>query len=219
MPSAETGIIIRKFSPQDKEQVRRISYETAFMGEPSANFFEGDEIIADALTLYFTDFEPQSCFVAESSGQVIGYLIGSKDAALMNTVFNKKILPRLLLKALRKGIFLKNKNILFFISFLRSLLKRELRDPDFSRLYPATLHLNIQRGFRGLGIGSQLISVYLDYIAKEKIRGVHFATISDKAQSFFMKQGFSQLFQGRRSYFRHLLHTDVQIFIYGKSLQ
>ena len=72
---------IRKFQSGDREAVRRICCATALLGNPSSIFFDGDEIFADAITLYFTDYEPESCFVAEHQGEVVVYLIGAKDAA------------------------------------------------------------------------------------------------------------------------------------------
>jgi hypothetical protein len=91
--------------------------------------------------------------------------------------------------------------------------------PDFSLDYPACLHINLEKNWRNLKIGSRLISIYLDYLAKSKIAGVHLATFSSKASSFFRAQGFNLLHKGRRSYFRHILHKDVPIYIFGQRLQ
>ena len=217
--SNSNSTVIRKFDIKDKEAVRRISYDTAFMGQPSAIFFEGNDIFADALTLYFTDYEPESCFVAENKGEVIGYLIGAKDTLALNRIFLTQIAPRLLIKAFAEGALLKKKNIIFIFNFLRSLLKDEFKQADFSKNYPATLHINIDENFRKFGIGSNLIASYLDYLKESEIPGVHLATLSDEAGAFFSKQGFSLLHQSRRSYFRHVVHRDTPAYIYGKRLR
>ncbi|MEJ2568617.1 MAG: hypothetical protein P8Z50_07085 [candidate division WOR-3 bacterium] len=54
----EKKIIIRKFSKKDIEDVRRIACETAFGGSSRYDFFEDDEILADLLTRYYTDYRP-----------------------------------------------------------------------------------------------------------------------------------------------------------------
>ena len=208
--------LIRKYSSADRESVRRIAWQTAFMGEPAEIFFGSREILADFLTLYFTDYEPQSCFVAEADGRVVGYLIGAKNSAQIERVFINKILFPLFLKALFKGAFFSSKNLKYFFYNLFSFLRGDFSDPDFSRDYPATLHINLDKDLRRQDIGSRLISAYLEYLKKENIRGVHLCTMSDKAARFFSHQGFILLHQGKRSYFRHILKKDIPIYIYGK---
>jgi hypothetical protein len=64
-----------------------------------------------------------------------------------------------------------------------------------------------------------LVASYLDELKAGEIPGVHLATLSDEAGSFFSKQGFSLLYQSHRSYFRHILHRDTPVYIYGKKLR
>lgn len=70
------NIFIRKFNNCDRKDIRRISCDTAFLEESRKVFFDDDEILADALTLYFTDYEPDSCFVAVKNDKIIGYIKG-----------------------------------------------------------------------------------------------------------------------------------------------
>jgi GNAT superfamily N-acetyltransferase len=209
---------IRKFEAKDRAEVRQIAHDTALMGESAGLFFQGREVISDALSLYFTDYEPDSCFVAEINHQIVGYLIGAKNKIAAQVIFNGQIALLLFLKALTSGIFLRIKNLKFIFSCLIDLLKNGMRTPDFNQAYPATFHLNIKDDFRGQGIGVKLISAYLDYLKIEKIPGVHLATMSFEAANFFLSQGFGQLYKGKRSYFRHILHRDVPLYIFGKRL-
>ena len=104
------NILIRKYSKEDRQSVRDIAWETAFMGEPASVFFSDKEIFSDFLTLHFTDYEPESCFIAEYKGNVVGYLIGARDENILKTVSMFKIMPVLFFKALVKGILLKKKD-------------------------------------------------------------------------------------------------------------
>jgi GNAT superfamily N-acetyltransferase len=185
------------------------------MGEPSAVFFDDDEIFADALTVYFTEYEPESCFVAEYENSVIGYLLGAKDVLHMDKIFTDKIALPLFIKALRSGTFFRKRNMKFLFHVFLSLVKGEFKAPTFSKAYPATLHINIIKDYRAGGVGSKLINAYLDYLKKQAVEGVHFATMSDKASQFFKKQNFQLLFQGERSYFRYFLGKNIPIYIYG----
>lgn len=211
-------VIIRKYQPADRQEVRRIAFDTSFVGDPGDKFFDDKEILADFLTKYYLDYEPESCFVAESSKRVIGYLIGSKDTLASEKISKSKILPKLLFKAFARNIFFKKKTATFIFNCLVSFFKKELSAPDFSREYPATLHINLEEGFRSQGIGAKLIAAYLDYLAKEKIKGVHFATLSERAARFYEKLGFVLLFKKERSYFRNILHKNITCYIYGKKL-
>jgi GNAT superfamily N-acetyltransferase len=214
----ENRVSIREFSSQDRESIRRISCETAFLGIEGEKALLDDEILADALTIYFTDYEPQSCFVAEADNKVIGYILGSKDVKRMEHVSNYRIMPGLVIKALKRGFFFKKKNLKFFWYFLVSLIKGEFYAPDFCKEFPATLHVNLDKDFRGSRIGSRLIERTLHYFKEKQITGVHFGTLSDGANIFFSKMGFDLLFQGKRSYLRHYLGRDLKFYIFGKKL-
>jgi GNAT superfamily N-acetyltransferase len=213
------NVNIRRFEKKDREQLRSISHDTAFMGQPATLFFEGREVLCDALSLYFTDYEPEASFIAEVNSKVIGYLIGAKNKVIAESVFKKKIMPGLFWKALQSGIFFNKKNIIFIFSCLKALLKGELSDPDFTKEYPATFHINLQKEFRGQNIGTALIESYLAYLKEKRVIGVHLATLSQAGADFFSKQSFQLLYKGKRPYFRHILHKDVPLFIFGKKLE
>jgi len=212
-------LVIRKYGSRDRPAVRRICCETALMGEPSALFFDDDEIFADALTAYFTDYEPESCFVAEYGQAVVGYLAGAKDAGGADKIFACKLAAPLLLKALQRGVFWHKKNAKFLFRVLLSLTKGEFKAPDFSKDYPAILHINIVKGCRAAGIGSKLINAYLDHLRSEGVEGVHLATMSEAAGGFFEKIGFKPLFEKGRSYLRRILGKDIKVRIYGMRIK
>ncbi|MFH1507164.1 MAG: GNAT family N-acetyltransferase [Candidatus Omnitrophota bacterium] len=214
----ENNIIIRKFMNEDREDVRRIASDTAFMHKDAENFFPDTELLADALTCYFTDYEPESCFVAAGQDGAVGYIIGAKDTALMNKIFINKILPRLAVKSLKRGILLNRKILKFFLHIILSFLKGEFITPDFSKQYPATLHINIDKNFRGRKLGKRLIEHYLGFLREKGIRGVNFGTRSESAKLFFIKLGFTILFQGKRSYMKYITGELTTYYIFGKQL-
>ncbi len=214
----DNNISIRQFTKSDRRDVRRISCDTAFLGADNKLFFDDDEILADVLTLYYTDYEPQSCFVAVEKAQVIGYIIGAKDTNQMDVIFNKKILPKLIVKAFVRGIFFRVKNLKFLLHIAISFLKSEFAMPDFSKQYPATLHINIDGNFRGKRIGEKLIEHYLDYLKEEKVAGIHFGTMSEGAKKFFLKTGFSILFKREHSYLKYIIKHNTPYYILGRKL-
>ncbi|MEA2016198.1 MAG: GNAT family N-acetyltransferase [Actinomycetota bacterium] len=212
-------IIIRAYKRSDREFVRKIACDTAFMGEPAENFFKGRKFLSDFLTRYHTDFEPESIFVAERDGKIAGYLSGAKSEKKMISKFIITVLPGAFFKILFKGYAFKKKNFLFTLFNIRSFLKGEFYAPSFiKKEYPAILHINIDKNYRGLGIGGRLIGAYLNYLKKEKIKGVHIKTPSEKSFKFFEKLGFKMLYETRISYFRHVLKRRVRYIYFGKKL-
>lgn len=123
-----------------------------------------------------------------------------------------------MIKSIANKTLFKKENIILISRLILSFLKGEFKMPDLCRDYPATLHINLERGFRHLSIGSRLMSKYLEYLIQKKVPGVYLATMSERAGEFFKKQGFSLLHEGRRSYFRFVLKKDVPIYIYGRRL-
>jgi GNAT superfamily N-acetyltransferase len=214
----ESRITIREFKNNDRQAVRQISCETAFIGAARGQFFNDDEVLADALTLYYTDYEPESCFVAADREKVLGYIIGSTDVKKMNKIFARKVLPHLISKSLSRAVLFKITNLRFLSRVFFSLLKGEFFVPDFCKAYPATLHINIQKDYRGQKLGRRLMESYLAYIQRVKVRGVHLGTTSEQAKNFFIKCGFAILYQGRRSYLRYVLRQDMPYYILGKLL-
>lgn len=211
--------LIRSYQEEDRPSVREIAWETAFKGESAEIFFSDRESFADFLTLYFTDYESESCFVAENADhKIVGYIVGAKDARRLQNISVMRLAGCLLVQAIRRGVFFNRKSFMFLFSCGVSFLKGEFIAPDFSQDYPATLHINVRSGSRGSRVGSRLMDAYLGYLKKEKVRGVHMATASDNAKRFFEKQGFVLLHESRRSYFRHLLGRDIPVYILGRKV-
>jgi len=214
----DTVITIRRLRPEDRKDIRRISCETAFWEAPKKFFFDDDEVLADVLTLYFTDYEPGSSFVAVKKDKVVGYLTGTTDTSRMNRVVVFSIFPKLFIKVIRRGTFAKRNNRLFFRRVIIGFLKGEFFEPRLSPEYPAMLHINIDKEFRGFKIGSRLITEFISFLKKRGIRGVHFGTLSEGAKIFFIKQGFQLLYESRRNCLQYSLKNKVPYYIFGKIL-
>ncbi|MCL5071266.1 MAG: GNAT family N-acetyltransferase [Actinobacteria bacterium] len=170
------------------------------------------------LTSYFTDYEPESCFVAEADNLVAGYLIGTKNSTNFRKVFLIKILPGLIFKFIFKGIIFSKKNILYFFNLFRSLIKGEFRSPEINKEYPALLHINIDEKYRKMKIGTALIKNYLDYLKSIEVCGVHLNAKSVHAAVFFEKMGFTRIWEIKRTYFVYLLNKPFIYYYYAKNI-
>lgn len=211
------SIKIRNYQIEDRDAIREISLESVFWGENRAYIFD-DEILADLLTIYFTDYEPLSCFVAVKVNQVIGYIMGAQDIRKMRRLMKYKIVPRLIYKALSHRQLLRRNNLILIKNIISSYTKGEFISPDFSKKYPATLHINIRAGYRRQNLGSLLVDYFLDFLKKKNVRGIHFGVMSERAKDFFIKLNFNILFAGEYSFLRYLLGENIPHYIMGKQI-
>ena len=70
--------LIRGYRRTDREAVRKLCCDTGFLGHPIDPVYQDRELFADFLTTYYTDHEPESCFLLEVDGEIRGYLLGSR---------------------------------------------------------------------------------------------------------------------------------------------
>lgn len=214
MAREQKEVLIRPYKTEDRKVIRHINYETSFLHKPHL-FCEDEEVVADALTLYYTDYEPGSCFVAEARGEVVGYIIGTLDIKRMNREYGFKILLPLLIKAVVRGVFFNRKTYSFLINSFKSYAKGEFSTPDFTLQYPSTFHINVQEGFRGQKIGSRLILRAVQLIRENNVAGVQFSTMSEEPKEFFINMGFHVIYQSRRSFLRYALGHDTPFYLFG----
>jgi ribosomal protein S18 acetylase RimI-like enzyme len=213
-------LIIREYKKEDKNTIRKIACDSALMGKPCEIFFQGRDFLADILTLYFTDYEPQSCFVAEVDNKVVGYLTGCKNTKNLTKVFILKIIPRLIFKFFFQGIIFRKKNLIFFLNLIKSFFKGEFKSPNLNlnKNYPALLHINIDENYRKMNIGTKLIEKYLNYLKSQNVPGVHLNAKSKHASIFFEKMGFYKVFEIKRTYFFYLLNEPFIYYYYTKKI-
>jgi ribosomal protein S18 acetylase RimI-like enzyme len=134
-------------------------------------------------------------------------------------IFIVKVLPKAILKLIFKGYIFKKDSFIFILFNIFSFFKGEFYAPAFIKKdYPAILHINIDKNYRSSGIGGRLVGAYLSYLKKEKIKGVHLTTQSEKSFKFFEKVGFRILYETKRSYFKHILKKSIRYFYYGRKL-
>ena len=214
-------VIIRKYRPEDREYVRKICCDTGFMGEPMEIYFDDRNLFADFWCNYYTDYEPESCFVAEVDGKVVGYIFGCKDTVRYYKIMARKILPRIFVNILKRKYKIGKKTLKYVLSAILNTLIYGI-PKDFSEEYPAHLHINIDKNYRRMGIGSKLMRAYFEYLKNEGIWGVHLGTTSNHKQAvpFYQKIGFKLLQKYNQSkIWKDLVGEEVYGLTFGIDLR
>jgi ribosomal protein S18 acetylase RimI-like enzyme len=165
------------------------------MGQPVERFFHDRETIADVLTCYYTDYEPQSLWIAECEGNVVGYLTGCLETRKQERVSRKKIVPRAVVGAIARGALWHGETWRLLVAFAGTVILGGFPHPIDLDAYPAHFHINISEGYRGRRLGPQLVESFTQQVDRAGVRGIHVITRGDNAggRKFFERMGFRLL--------------------------
>ena len=211
-------LVVRPYGPGDRAQVRQLCCETADRGKPVERFFPEREIFADLVLAYYTDYEPEATWVAESEGEAIGYLAGCLNHRRCWRTMIWRIIPRAVFRTLRCGLWVSRQT--WFL--LGAGLKTTLRGGFWRRVplgrYPAHLHVNVQQGFRGQHVGRRLVEQFCEQVKAAHLAGVHAAVRQDNAAAcaFFERMGFTLLSCHPVIHVEDGVHRLSYTRIYGK---
>ncbi len=160
-------IAIKNCLPDDAPKVRALCAETGFLGEPIDSLFEDRKWFADLNTRYYLKYEPDSCFVAEADGELIGYVLGCRKPTQYALVFYFLIAIPLFLKALLKCLTRQYSSR--SRRFLWRLIARGSRERPKRPRGCGHLHINIKDGYRHYGIGRSLFEALFHHFLKRGI--------------------------------------------------
>ena len=186
------SIAVRSYRDADREAVRQIAFQSGFMGEPADWYWRDFASFADIWTAYYTDCEPESAFVAESDGRVVGYLLGCVES-----VRAPSPAAALARQTIRRVLFLRPGTAGFLWRSVwdaarqRPVPTGEVVDPR----WPSHLHMNLLREARGRGAGAQLVKAWFTRLRTVGSPGCHLGTLAENraAVAFFARMGFRDL--------------------------
>lgn len=185
------NLIIRPYEPRDREAVRRLCCDTGFLGKPIDPVFEDRELFADYLTRYYTDWEPESCFVVEHEGRVKGYLLGSRRPLLqqLHAFWHNLVL---FFKAMRRYRRY-NRATRDFIGWV---LRNSWREVPAAPRRTAHFHFNLLPEVQSVAGTRQLLGVYFDYLRRhgeKKVFGQVVTFADRRGARLFERYGFRVL--------------------------
>jgi ribosomal protein S18 acetylase RimI-like enzyme len=213
-----SAVVIRPYEPRDRAAVREICCDTADKGGPMESFFPDRELLADLVTRYYTDYEPESALVAERDGRVVGYLTGCLDTARFRRVMAWRIVPVLLCRALVRGTPWHPQVRALLRANVGDWFRGGLRSGVSLADYPAHLHVDLRASARGLGLGRELMTRWLARVRAAGLPGIHAGVDADNTAGcrFFAAMGFAVL--DRQPRLRLPDGRRVETVIYGRML-
>jgi ribosomal protein S18 acetylase RimI-like enzyme len=211
--------IIRHFMASDQTAVLKLSADTAFFGDPVEAFLEDRQLFTDAFARYYIEQETSLVWVAESAGDLIGFLFGCTDTSLQLKRWRSYIFNRVLMRAVSGRYRLGRNTASFAWGMLTGALRGEAVKVDLQE-YPAHLQIDVKAGFRGVGVGRRLIEAYLGQLRLLNIQGVHLETTTHNEAAFHLyeKIGFHLLDERPNRFWTRLSGFEVRNRAYGLKL-
>jgi len=208
---------IRSYRPSDREAVRKLCCETGFLGEPIDPVYEDRELFADFLTTYYTDHEPESCFLLEIDGTIRGYLLGSRYP-FRNQLYafaqNIILFFRALLRYARYHSHSRR--------FFRWVVVHGWREvPAAPRRVPH-FHINLLPDARMISTTRALMSAYLSYLyrcGEKRVYGQIVTFESRRGEKMFERYGFKVLNRAKITKFKALYPQSVYLSTVIKNLE
>ena len=210
---------IRPYRREDREAVFRVAADTAFFGEPVEYIMEDRRLFCDGFYAYYTDFEPEHGWVATVNGVVAGFLMGCWDTKKRDRAVIRYLLPEVVGKAItgryRIGKLTWSYIWGVFKQSLQGIYNRKPHPLDLN-LFPAHLHVNLDSGYRGHGLGRRLMEAYLEQLRANKIPGVHLKTtnLNEAACKLYESMGFSLLSAYPEEIFNYVLGHRIEGRVY-----
>ena len=215
----DEAIIIRLYEPSDRQDVLRISADTAVFGEPLEAILDDRQVFCDAFTVYYTDFESDYLWVACVGDQVVGYLTGCINTiSQRRRIIERTILP-LVWRIIQGKYRLGGKTFNYAKYMALGALRKEYPHVDLKE-YPAHLHINVDADSRGRGLGRSLMTTYLDQIREMGVPGVFLDTtdLNEAACRLYEAIGFELLDRRPTRVWVDVIDGPVENRVYGLRL-
>ncbi len=219
-------VSISQYNPRDTPEVLRIFADTAFMGEPVEIFFPARSFFSYCSLAYYLKYYPSWIFVArdENSSRLAGYICGSFSSRLSFLRF-LLILPGIVSRFLNPYLVFNWRSWYFFYRLLMSFFRRELTLPgkNIKEQNPAHLHINIDKTYRGRGLGHRLMERFLAHLQVRKVPGVYLRTYCRRQDApnvrFFSDCGFKEVDRRKVTLFTHVTQEEVVLVTMVKDLK
>jgi len=188
--------LIRRYMACDRGAVRRLAVACADPRIAPACLSSHYGLVADVLTRYYLDFEPEACWVADDPVTgVVGYLFGCLSTARRCRVMASRIVPPVILRAFLSGVVFSCPLGRLAWAGLRTWTSRHTVKTRATRAYPAHLHVGMREDYRRSGLGRELVLRFVEQVRDEGIAGIHVSVVRANlpARMFFRDVGFDVL--------------------------
>lgn len=207
------------YRPRHRDAIRRIYADTAFFGDAVETYFDDRTLFADLGIETYLAYYPDYAYIAESAGDVVGYVVGCPRGDGEIRRRNLARLPRILARLIAGRYRLGRKTLAHIWDQALAAARNELLEIH-SELYPANLHINLLPSHRGRGLGSAILRTYLVKLCAEGVHGVHAVTTDRNAAAvrLYQRFGFAVLAETTTTAWRRYVGGPLRLIAFGLRL-
>jgi ribosomal protein S18 acetylase RimI-like enzyme len=217
-PVFKENHLIRPYRPEDRDALRAICADTGFLGQPIDPVFEDRELFADYLTSYYTDAEPEACFVCEFAGEVKGYVMGSRFPRKKDA-YEKRKLPGLVARGLWR-YFTRPYNAASR-KYVKWILTQARKEVPFTPPNIPHFHFNVRPEARSVGATREMVDVFLRHLTAHGEKQVYGQVVtyeSRRGNRMFERYGFRVIDEREVTKYRDLHPGKIYLFTILKDL-
>lgn len=219
--TAATPFNIRPLRRMDRQPVRDICVATNWMGKHRPDLLIDEWLWAEYWTRYFTDRQPTLSWVAERTphGAVVGYLTGTDDVREFYDYLPRLIggmICRLIWPLITRPLSRK-----LLRGFGRSSAAHEFDlPPALLADYPGTWHFNLIPEARRQGLGTRMLTAFMDALKSRRVTGVHGQVLSLNHASIAAcrRMGMTLLHSGPMTAFASVIDEPIELQTWGMRL-
>ncbi|WP_330231915.1 GNAT family N-acetyltransferase [Nocardia sp. NBC_00508] len=183
---------IRGFADGDRSALRDL-FVRAGAESPTESLWGHPESEAAVYLEPYMDLEPESLFVAESDGALVGYLTGCVDSSAFPSEGERMD------QAIRRyRLMFRRESAAFFARSLADMAGAAIRRaPTAGEIHddrwPSHLHINVAPEARGIGAADRLMLRWFERLTEAGSPGCHLQTLveNSRAVRFFDRMGFT----------------------------
>ncbi|MGW7294796.1 GNAT family N-acetyltransferase [Streptomyces xiamenensis] len=190
----EVEVEIRRYRPGDAADaaaLRRICVRTGHNGGDARGHYRDPGVLPALFATPYAELAPELVFVADEGDGPIGYIVGAADTRAYYRDFRATWLPRV------RDRFPELAGATDMDGELRGLLHapERLIDAEVVREHPAHLHIDLLPRGQRRGLGTRLMSAFLDALRERGVPGVHLGMnpANTAAHAFYTRLGFVTL--------------------------
>jgi ribosomal protein S18 acetylase RimI-like enzyme len=184
---------IRRYRPDDLDELYRICLQTAYRGQDGTAFFRDPKLPGHVYAAPYALFEPSLAFVAEDPAGVGGYIVAALDSEAFQQRLEQDWWP-----ALRARYPEPSPDLAEVLSpqerrAISNIHRRFGAPAQVTGRFPSHLHINLLPPMQGRGIGRQLVTTLISGLRDQGSPGVHLLVGdgNQRAASFYRHLGFT----------------------------
>ncbi|MGV8169317.1 MAG: GNAT family N-acetyltransferase [Candidatus Nanoarchaeia archaeon] len=215
-------MLIRKYTPSDREAVEQIHFETGFLGSSMSKWLSNNNVWRKRIK-YYLEKEPESIFLLEDKGKIKGYILGF----VKDRNYERKAMAgaRFILVALQTR-FSPKKDRKFWGSQFNYLLNIILgKSGELKLKYPKNaghIHINLLPEVRGKGWGTKLLKEYEKHAKKSGAKIIYansFQTGLNNNKNFWLRNGFKEHSKVKSLHWKNQLpKEEIHLTCYYKKI-